>query len=150
MFNQGDLRLIVLRLISESPRHGYEIIKAIESESMGAYRPSAGAIYPILGHLEELDYIAVSSSSNGKKVHEITTAGTAFLSENEDAIRSMDNRLGRMRKFSDNEQSQQIRRAMDNLKMGLRMRLTREPLGENEIHRIVDAIDAAAVAVERA
>ncbi|MBL4826270.1 MAG: PadR family transcriptional regulator [Spongiibacteraceae bacterium] len=149
LFNQGDLRLLVLRLIAEKPCHGYEIIKAIEETSLGVYRPSAGVIYPTLAYLEDLSYATVTTPSGGKKVYNISAEGKAFLDSNEQIMADIDARMGGIRRHSDDEQIQQIRRAMDNLKMGLRLRLSREPLEQSDIHRIVDAIDAAAVAIER-
>jgi PadR family transcriptional regulator len=56
-FAQGDLRLVILHLIAERPRHGYEIIKEIEDQVGGAYSPSPGVIYPTLTLLEELGYM---------------------------------------------------------------------------------------------
>src|SRR5690242_19960708 len=61
VFDQGDLRYVILKLISEAPRHGYEIIKAIEEQVGGAYSPSPGVIYPTLTLLEELGYIAAQA-----------------------------------------------------------------------------------------
>src|SRR5712672_3287371 len=70
-FAQGDLRLVILHLIAEKPRHGYEIIKAIEEQVAGAYSPSPGVIYPTLTLLEELGYVTVSTGDGAKKLHEI-------------------------------------------------------------------------------
>ena len=77
----GELRLIVLSLVAESPRHGYEIIKALEERSGGFYSPSPGVIYPTLTFLEEAGH-AVSSADGNKKVYAITEAGRAHLEEN--------------------------------------------------------------------
>ena len=65
MFDPGALRLVVLGLIAEEPRHGYDIIKALEAKFQGAYSPSPGAIYPMLQMLEEADL--VSSQVDGNK-----------------------------------------------------------------------------------
>jgi DNA-binding PadR family transcriptional regulator len=77
----GELRLIVLSLIAESPRHGYEIIKALEERSRGFYSPSPGVIYPTLTYLEEAGH-AVSSAEGNKKTYAITDAGREFLEQN--------------------------------------------------------------------
>ena len=77
----GELRLIVLSLVAESPRHGYEIIKALEERSGGFYSPSPGVIYPTLTFLEEAGH-TVSSADGNKKVYAITDAGRAYLEEN--------------------------------------------------------------------
>ena len=82
VFGRGDLPLIVLALIEISPRHGYEIIKAIEERCAGAYAPSPGAVYPTLTLLEEQDQVTASDSGNGKKLYTITEQGRAHLDEN--------------------------------------------------------------------
>lgn len=81
MFDQGDLKLVVLRLLAEKPRHGYEIIKALEDQSGGTYSPSPGAVYPTLQLLEELGYARAVDEGGGRKIYEITDAGRAHLAE---------------------------------------------------------------------
>jgi DNA-binding PadR family transcriptional regulator len=81
MFDSGALRLVVLGLIADEPRHGYDIIKALENRFQGTYSPSPGAIYPMLQMLEEADL--VSSEQHGKKnLYSISPEGKAYLSEN--------------------------------------------------------------------
>jgi DNA-binding PadR family transcriptional regulator len=81
MLASGDLRLIILALLAEKPRHGYEIIKAIEEHSSGIYSPSPGMVYPALTYLEDLGYTSVQSEGT-KKLYSITATGTAHLNEN--------------------------------------------------------------------
>jgi len=81
MFDSGALRLVVLGLIAEEPRHGYDIIKALESQFHGAYSPSPGAIYPMLQMMEEADLV-VSQATGNKRLYTITEAGRAYLKEN--------------------------------------------------------------------
>src|SRR5919201_933142 len=86
-FDHGDLRYIILKLIAERPRHGYEIIKAIEERLGGAYSPSPGVVYPTLTMLEELGYATVSSpDGSGKKLYAVTPEGTAFLAANRASV----------------------------------------------------------------
>jgi len=85
MFGDGDLKLVVLYLMAEAPRHGYDIIKALEERSSGFYAPSPGVIYPTLTFLEEAGY-AVSAPEGAKKVFSITEAGSAHLAENRDMV----------------------------------------------------------------
>ncbi|MFZ0591961.1 MAG: PadR family transcriptional regulator [Bryobacteraceae bacterium] len=80
MFAAGDLRLIILALLSERPRHGYEIIKAIEEHSSGIYTPSPGMVYPALKYLEET-WHAASEPQGAKKLYQITEAGAQYLSK---------------------------------------------------------------------
>ncbi|MBU4531057.1 MAG: PadR family transcriptional regulator [Hoeflea sp.] len=81
MFDAGALRLVVLGLIAEQPRHGYDIIKALEARFQGAYSPSPGAIYPMLQMLEEADLVS-SQMQGAKKLFAITAEGQAYLEEN--------------------------------------------------------------------
>ncbi len=85
MFDPGALRLVVLGLIAEEPRHGYDIIKALEERSSGFYSPSPGVIYPTLTFLEEAGF-AVSAPEGAKKVFSITDAGSSHLAENRDMV----------------------------------------------------------------
>jgi len=81
MLASGDLQLLILLLLSEKPRHGYEIIKAIEEHSSGVYTPSPGMVYPALTYLEETGYAAAAAEGT-KKLYSITPEGTAYLAEN--------------------------------------------------------------------
>lgn len=81
MLGDGDLKLIALALLSETPRHGYDIIRALEDISSGFYVPSPGVVYPTLTFLEEAGY-AASEMEGTKKVFSITDAGRAHLAEN--------------------------------------------------------------------
>jgi DNA-binding PadR family transcriptional regulator len=81
MFDPGALRLVVLGLIAEEPRHGYDIIKALEARFQGAYSPSPGAIYPMLQMLEEADLVSSTTTGN-KRLYTITGEGRAYLEEN--------------------------------------------------------------------
>jgi DNA-binding PadR family transcriptional regulator len=81
MFDPGALRLVVLGLIAEEPRHGYDIIKALEARFQGAYSPSPGAIYPMLQMMEEADLVSSTTIGN-KRLYTITDEGRAWLEEN--------------------------------------------------------------------
>jgi DNA-binding PadR family transcriptional regulator len=148
VFDHGELRLVVLALIAEGPRHGYEIIKAIEERLAGSYSPSPGVIYPTLTLLQELGHATVEEI-DGKKRYSITDEGQRYLADNQ---RAVDAALTRMREVSERlggGPSPQIIRAMENLKLALRLRMNRGPLNEPEVQGIAAALDAAALAVER-
>ena len=81
MFDAGAMRYVVLHLIDEKPRHGYDIIKELEQRSGGGYSPSPGAIYPLLSMLLDMGHVSATADGN-KKLHAITPEGTAFLAEN--------------------------------------------------------------------
>ena len=148
-FAHGDLRLVILHLIAEKPRHGYEIIKEIEEQVAGAYSPSPGVIYPTLTLLEELGYVTVSTGDGAKKLHEITTEGRAFLDANRRAVDTLLARMAETSRAYGGGTAPQILRAMENLKLALRLRLSRGPLSEEQINAVAAAIDAAATGVEQ-
>ena len=81
----GELRLILLALLADGPRHGYDLIKALEERSSGFYSPSPGVIYPTLIFLEEAGH-ASSTAEGNKKVYSISDAGQAHLAENRVAV----------------------------------------------------------------
>jgi len=85
MFEAGEVKYVILRLLKEKPRHGYEIIKALEERMGGWYTPSAGTVYPTLQLLEDQGYVRVVESE-GKKVYHITPAGEVFLEQHRDVI----------------------------------------------------------------
>ena len=148
-FAHGDLRLVILRLIAEKPRHGYEIIKEIEERVGGAYSPSPGVIYPTLTLLEELGYVEVTPGEGARKLHQITEAGQAFLSANGPAVEALFTRMREANQARGGGPAPQILRAMENLKLALRMRLGRGPLNEDQANAVAAALDAAAVSVEQ-
>lgn len=85
MFGAGEVKYVILRLIKEKPRHGYEIIKALEEKLSGCYTPSAGTVYPTLQLLEDQGYVKVVETE-GKKVYHITPEGEQFLAENQNTL----------------------------------------------------------------
>ncbi|AKU24114.1 PadR family transcriptional regulator [Massilia sp. NR 4-1] len=85
MFDAGAMRYVVLQLIAEKPRHGYEIIKELAQRAGGAYTPSPGAIYPLLSMLLDMGHVSASADGN-KKLHTITPEGEAFLAENRQMV----------------------------------------------------------------
>jgi DNA-binding PadR family transcriptional regulator len=96
MFDQGDLKYVILRLLEEKPRHGYEIIKALEEKSGGSYSPSPGTVYPTLTMLEEMGYARSSTAEEGgKRVYEITPEGRQYLAENVTTVDSIFERITR-------------------------------------------------------
>jgi DNA-binding PadR family transcriptional regulator len=84
----GDLQLLVLALLAEKPRHGYEIIKELDERSKGFYSPSPGMIYPALTYLEEIGYATVETDGS-RKLYHITASGKARLDENRSIVDSM-------------------------------------------------------------
>ena len=145
----GDLRLVLLHLIAQAPRHGYEIIRAIEEQSAGAYSPSPGIIYPTLTMLDELGLVVASQAEGGRKLHTITPEGQAELTANRASADEALRRLSALAETQDDRNAPPILRAMENLKLALRLRLERGRLQPGEVAAIAAALDAAAVAVEQ-
>src|SRR5690242_8359115 len=110
----GDLRFVVLALIAEQPAHGYELIKALEERTGGAYRPSPGVIYPLLAMLEDEGFVRPVSAEGGRKAFEITEEGKAALEQNRAGV---DEVFGRMDMASRGSRmaGPRIGRAMTNL-----------------------------------
>jgi DNA-binding PadR family transcriptional regulator len=148
-FESGDLRFVILRLIAEKPRYGYEIIKAIEERLGGAYAPSPGVVYPTLTLLEELGYVTVTTGDGTKKLHTITEEGKAALEANKTVVDALFERMEQANASFGRGRSPQIMRAMQNFGMALRMKASQGSLTEEQIQKIVDVIDAAAKQVEQ-
>lgn len=81
LMSSADLQLVLLALIGDAPRHGYELIKAVDEASGGFYSPSPGVIYPALTYLEELGYTAADAEGNRKR-HRLTEQGVKHLADN--------------------------------------------------------------------
>jgi DNA-binding PadR family transcriptional regulator len=148
IFDHGELRLVVLGLIAEKPRHGYEIIKEIEDRLAGSYSPSPGVVYPTLTLLEELGHATVAELE-GKKCYAITEGGIAYLAANQAAVDRVLARMNEVRATHGGGPAPQIVRAVENLKLALRLRQAQGPLTQGQIDAIAQALDAAAVAIER-
>lgn len=85
IFESGEVKYVILRLLKEKPRHGYEIIKALEERMGGCYTPSPGTVYPTLQLLEDQGFVR-AVEAEGKRVFHITPEGEAFLEEHRDVI----------------------------------------------------------------
>lgn len=143
LFDYGELRLLVLALIADQPAHGYELIKTIEERFAGSYTPSPGVIYPTLAWLEDMNYAQVAPEAGGRKSYAITDEGKAFLAENQAAATELLSRTGGEHGGHRSGQVQ-VRRAMENLKTALRLRLREGTVDEDTVGAIAAAIDAAA------
>jgi len=146
-FGAGDLRYVILQLISEKPSHGYEIIKSIQERLGGTYAPSPGVVYPMLTMLEEMGHATVVTDG-ARKLYTITEEGSKSLAENKALIDGLFSRMDQVRGEQGGERSQEIQRAIANFRMALQMK--KGPLTTEQIHAITDIIDAAAKQIERA
>jgi len=149
MFGQGELRLALLALIAENPSHGYELIKAIEEMTGGAYAPSPGAVYPTLQLLEDEGAIEEAEAEGAKKPFAVTDKGREELEERESEVAGLMRRLGRHGERTTTVRSHDVFRAMGNLGSVLRNRARAGKLDERTINEIVDMIDEMAKRIER-
>jgi DNA-binding PadR family transcriptional regulator len=145
----GDLRFVLLALIEEQPRHGYELIKELEERTGGAYRPSPGVVYPTLSLLEDEGFVRPSAGETARKLYEVTDEGRAALAENRANVDAI---FGRMSEAAARTSAAgpRIGRAMANLGMAVQQRLAGPELTAEALDRIVTLIDEAAQAVEKA
>jgi DNA-binding PadR family transcriptional regulator len=148
-FEYGKLRFVVLQLIGEKPSHGYEIIKAIEDKTQGAYTPSPGVVYPTLTLLEDLGYIAAGANDDNRKLYKITATGRKYLTENRTVVDEVSARLSASASARSQLDAPQIIRAMQNLKTALRLKVGDSDLSSAQLQAIAAALDAAAAAIER-
>lgn len=112
VFEQGDLKYVVLRLLDEKPRHGYEIIKEIEERFGGAYSPSPGTVYPTLAMLEDLGFARATPEEGGRKIYEITDEGRAHLAEHRSTVDDIFERIAQFGNSVFSETSMNVNRAI--------------------------------------
>ena len=146
MFDAGDIKLVILKLLSEQPSYGYQLIKTMEEQLAGGYTPSAGVIYPTLTMLEE-EGLAVSSTESNKKVYSVTPQGIEFLEANKERIGELFQRLEETGRGFERGRSPEIMKAFMNLRGAVMARVSRSVTPE-QIRKIVEAINAAAKAVD--
>lgn len=149
MFDGGELRLVLLKLIADEPRHGYDLIREIESLTGGAYAPSPGVVYPTLTMLDEMGLIEAAASEGAKKAFAATAAGRAELEENAEQVARLIARLAAIGEERQKVDAGSIRRAMGNLREVLVNRLNAGEIDEEALHAIVALIDEAAQKIER-
>ncbi|MDG2532175.1 PadR family transcriptional regulator [Sphingomonas sp. HITSZ_GF] len=149
MFDGTELRLILLKLIEEQPRHGYDLIKEIEERSGGAYAPSPGVVYPTLTMLDDMGLIEESKSEGAKKQFAITADGTAHLAERAEEVEALFERLQQLAGMRARADGGPIRRAMVNLRAVLQERLAGESVDPDMLHNVAEILDEAARKIER-
>ena len=149
MFDSGELRLVLLKLIADEPRHGYDLIRQIEELTGGAYAPSPGVIYPTLTLLGDMGQIEAQQSDGAKKLFAITPEGRTELDASKHVVDAL---IARLTAFGEERQrtdSASVRRAMGNLKQVLLNRLGQRDLDDATLHAVVALIDEAAQKIER-
>ncbi len=150
MFDHGDLRVLLLSMISKKPSHGYEIIREIDEASSGLYVPSPGVIYPTLTLLEEQDLLVATIAEKGRKNYSITSEGSAFLAEHQDIDANIQRKLAYARDLSQNAGgvSEEIESAVGKLKAVLRHKLVLKELSVERAGRIASILNEAVEKIE--
>ncbi len=149
MFDGAELRLVLLKLISDEPRHGYELIKSIEELTGGGYAPSPGTIYPSLTMLNEIGLVASEEAGDGRRKFTITSEGSAQLDEQAATVEKLFARLSALGEQHKRTDGAPVRRAMANLKTALQGRLMRGDASEATVHDVAALIDEVAQKIER-
>jgi DNA-binding PadR family transcriptional regulator len=147
MFDAGDIKLVILKLLSEQPSYGYQLIKTMEERLGGGYTPSAGVIYPTLTLLEEEGLAAASSESN-RKVYSITPEGAAFLEANKRQITELFERLEETGRGFERGRAPELMKAFMNLRGAVMARVARGNSKQEMLNKIIEAINAAAKAID--
>lgn len=149
MFESGELRLVLLKLIEEQPRHGYDLIREIETLSGGAYAPSPGVVYPTMTLLIDMGLADEQQSEGPRKLMTITEAGRQHLAERAEEVATAMGRLAALARVSERTDAAPVRRAMHNLKAALQERLSHEGVTRDTQLEVARILDEAAGRIER-
>ena len=149
MFDGGELRLVLLKLIADEARHGYDLIRAIEALTGGAYAPSPGVVYPTLTLLDEMGLIEEQRSEGAKKRFAATDPGRAHLDEHREQVEALIARLAALGAHQQRTDGAPVRRAMGNLRVAVGDRLSRGEFSEDTLHDVAALIDEVAQKIER-
>jgi DNA-binding PadR family transcriptional regulator len=142
------LRLVLLALIDEKPRHGYELIKDLEAKFGGTYAPSPGSVYPTLTLLEELGHVRSTASEGTKRLVEITDEGRRYMADNQAALDSAMSRMAMAARAASGEMPpDDVYHAMHTLKAALSFH--RAGWDADETERVRKIIEEAAAAISK-
>ncbi len=148
LLEHGDLRFLVLALLADKPRHGYEVMRELEDRTGGAYRPSPGVIYPTLSLLEDEGFAVPIAAEGGRKAYEATPAGREALEANRASVEAIFARLDQASEQSSGSRPK-LQRAMQNLGTALRLRMQQGSVAEDQVEALAAIIDEAAGRIER-
>jgi DNA-binding PadR family transcriptional regulator len=148
MFEQGDLKYVILQLLDEKPRHGYEIIKALEDRFGGMYSPSAGTVYPTLTLLEDLGYARVNLEEGGKKTYSITDEGRAYLAQNRSAVDDIFDRISELGATFLSDGMMEVNRAIKDVAQATYRGAPRVFRDKDAVAKIKESLERAAREIE--
>jgi DNA-binding PadR family transcriptional regulator len=149
MFEQGDLKYVILRLLEEKPRHGYEIIKELEDRFGGAYSPSPGTVYPTLTMLEDLGYAKARDDEGGRKVYEITAEGAAYLKEHSTTVDTIFERITRFMEGFLDTPMMEVNNAFRRVARSAYGNASRHVNDAERLQRIREILEGAAAELEK-
>ena len=149
VFDSAELRLVLLKLLQDEPRHGYDLIRAVEDLTGGAYSPSPGVVYPTLTLLQEMGHTRENEPGGSRKSYSVTPEGSAFLEEQKKEVEALFARLKEMAAARQQFDGAPIRRAMHNLRAVLMHRLGQEKTAPETVHAVTAILDDAAQQIER-
>lgn len=149
MFESGELRLVLLKLIADEPRHGYDLIRAIEELTGGEYAPSPGVVYPTLTLLQDMGLIEEAAVEGPRKPFQVTDEGRGHLEERADEVDALIERLADLKPRHSEMAGPAIGRAVRNLMTALSHRVGRDGIDEELLHEISAILDEAAQRIER-
>ena len=149
MFDSGELRLVLLKLLADEPRHGYDLIRAIEELTGGDYAPSPGTVYPTLTLLEDMGLIASVEAEGARKAFGVTATGRAQLDERADEVAGLIARLEQHGEKRSRADRAPVRRAMHGLHSALWGSVTAGDVSDEQVHAIADILDEATRKIER-
>jgi DNA-binding PadR family transcriptional regulator len=149
MFGSGELRLVLLKLIADEPRHGYDLIRAVETLTQGEYAPSPGIVYPTLTMLADMGLIEEVAAEGSRKAFAATAEGKAHLETNATEVDALFERLAEAFPEREGGHHPPIGRAIRNLMNALGHRVSHDGFDEALVHEITEILDEAAQRIER-
>lgn len=149
IFEQGDLKYVILRLLAEKPRHGYEIIKELEVRFGGAYAPSPGTVYPTLTMLEDLGYARAMPEEGGRKIYEITDEGRKHLEEHSATVDDIFERIAKFVEGFFDAPMSDLKRSMASLGRATFYVASRSPNDRERLSKISEILKKAAADIEK-
>jgi DNA-binding PadR family transcriptional regulator len=148
LFESGDLKLVILKLLAEQPSYGYQLIKTMEERLAGGYAPSPGVIYPTLTLLEEEGLATSAVTEGNKKVFSVTPEGTTFLETNRRRVDEIFARLEEKGEHFQRGRSPELMRAFMNLRGAVMAKVARGTLTPEQLTKIAETIDDAAKSID--
>jgi DNA-binding PadR family transcriptional regulator len=149
LFDAGDLKLVILKLLSEQPSYGYQLIKTMEERLAGGYAPSPGVIYPTLTLLEEEGLASVAASDTGKKVYSVTPEGLQLIEASKGRLDEIFERLNEKGERFQRGRSPELMKAFMDLRGAVLARITRGNLTPEQTSKIAEAIHTAAKSIDQ-